>query len=117
MHGGRCDPGAVETVTRGGLEALDQRIEQARGERPVQRIHRRIHVDVKKLGRLRDGGGWRIHGHDSIERRRARYRPRVATEPGAAQSLCGPHCRSQLWTGMPAQRAVCLPEMRIGLWL
>lgn len=36
-----------------------------------------IHVDVKKLGRLRDGGGWRVHGRDSLERRRARYGPRV----------------------------------------
>lgn len=36
-----------------------------------------VHVDVKKLGRLRDGGGWRIHGRDSLEHRRTRYRPRV----------------------------------------
>ncbi|RZT84978.1 transposase IS481 family protein [Pseudonocardia sediminis] len=36
-----------------------------------------VHVDVKKLGRLRDGGGWRAHGRDSIEHRRARYGTRV----------------------------------------
>jgi transposase InsO family protein len=36
-----------------------------------------IHVDVKKLGRLRDGGGWRVHGRDSLPTRRARYGPRV----------------------------------------
>jgi transposase InsO family protein len=36
-----------------------------------------VHVDVKKLGRLRDGGGWRVHGRDNLERRRARYGPRV----------------------------------------
>ena len=24
-----------------------------------------VHVDIKKLGRLRDGGGWRVHGRDS----------------------------------------------------
>jgi transposase InsO family protein len=36
-----------------------------------------VHVDVKKLGRLRDGGGWRIHGRESLERRRSRYGPRV----------------------------------------
>ena len=24
-----------------------------------------VHVDIKKLGRLRDGGGWRMHGRDS----------------------------------------------------
>lgn len=36
-----------------------------------------VHVDVKKLGRLRDGGGWRVHGRDSPEHRRARGGPRV----------------------------------------
>ncbi|GAA1318330.1 hypothetical protein GCM10009610_44190 [Pseudonocardia xinjiangensis] len=36
-----------------------------------------VHVDVKKLGRLRDGGGWRVHGRDNLERRRSRYGPRV----------------------------------------
>ena len=24
-----------------------------------------VHVDIKKLGRLREGGGWRVHGRDS----------------------------------------------------
>ena len=31
-----------------------------------------IHVDVKKLGRLRDGGGWRAHGRDSAQHSRSR---------------------------------------------
>ncbi|WP_308121538.1 IS481 family transposase, partial [Actinotalea ferrariae] len=44
---------------------------------PVRRYERArpgelLHVDVKKIGRLRDGGGWRVHGRDSLERRRAR---------------------------------------------
>jgi transposase InsO family protein len=39
-----------------------------------------VHVDVKKLGRLRDGGGWRAHGRDSLERRRARAATRVGYE-------------------------------------
>lgn len=55
-------------------------------DRPTGQVIRRyererpgelVHVDVKKLGRLRDGGGWRVHGRDSLERRRARYGPRV----------------------------------------
>jgi len=55
-------------------------------DRPTGRVIRRyerdrpgelVHVDVKKLGRLRDGGGWRVHGRDSLERRRSRYGPRV----------------------------------------
>jgi len=29
-----------------------------------------VHVDIKKLGRLRDGGGWRVHGRDSDAGRR-----------------------------------------------
>jgi transposase InsO family protein len=49
---------------------------------PVRRYERDrpgelVHVDVKKLGRLRDGGGWRAHGRDSIDHRRARYGARV----------------------------------------
>ncbi len=31
-----------------------------------------IHVDVKKLGRLREGGGWRVHGRDSWQQRRTK---------------------------------------------
>jgi transposase InsO family protein len=55
-------------------------------DRPTGQVVRRyerdrpgelLHVDVKKLGRLRDGGGWRVHGRDSLERRRSRYGPRV----------------------------------------
>jgi transposase InsO family protein len=26
-----------------------------------------VHVDVKKLGRIPDGGGWRLEGHDAID--------------------------------------------------
>ena len=29
-----------------------------------------VHVDIKKLGRLREGGGWRVHGRDSDASRR-----------------------------------------------
>jgi transposase InsO family protein len=39
-----------------------------------------VHVDVKKIGRLRDGGGWRAHGRDSLQRRQARYGTRVGYE-------------------------------------
>ena len=28
-----------------------------------------VHLDVKKVGRIPDGGGWRIHGRDSDQRR------------------------------------------------
>ena len=52
---------------------------------PVRRYERAtpgelIHVDVKKLGRLREGGGWKVHGRDSLERRQSRYGVRVGYE-------------------------------------
>ena len=55
-------------------------------DRPTGQVIRRyerdrpgelIHVDVKKLGRLREGGGWRVHGRDSTPARRARRAPRI----------------------------------------
>lgn len=36
-----------------------------------------VHVDVKKLGRLRDGGGWRVHGRDSDQDRAKHRSPRI----------------------------------------
>lgn len=30
-----------------------------------------VHVDIKKLGRIPDGGGWRMHGRGSVQDRRA----------------------------------------------
>jgi transposase InsO family protein len=57
-------------------------------DRPTGRLIRRyewarpgelVHVDVKKLGRLRDGGGHRVHGRDSAQHRtrdRDRWRGR-----------------------------------------
>jgi transposase InsO family protein len=31
-----------------------------------------LHIDVKKLGRIPDGGGWRVHGRDGVADRRHR---------------------------------------------
>ena len=67
-------------LTRHGLSRL------AWMDRPTGQLIRRyerdrpgelLHVDVKKLGRLRDGGGWRVHGRDSDQSRAARSAPRV----------------------------------------
>jgi transposase InsO family protein len=55
-------------------------------DRPTGQVVRRyerdrpgelLHVDVKKLGRLREGGGWRVHSRDSDQSRAARRAPRV----------------------------------------
>jgi hypothetical protein len=53
-----------------------QVIRRYEGARPGELVH----VDVKKIGRLRDGGGWRVHGRDSLDRRRARAATRVGYE-------------------------------------
>lgn len=65
--------------------------EQLRGNDPATAVHgpnrwRRyerdhpgelIHIDVKKLGHIRPGGGWWAHGRDSAQSRAARSGPRV----------------------------------------
>jgi transposase InsO family protein len=61
-------------LTRHGLHRLAW-LDRPTGE-PIRRYERDrpgelVHVDVKKLGRLRDGGGWRVHGLDSPQRARA----------------------------------------------
>jgi transposase len=70
-------------LTRHGLHRLAW-LDRPTGQ-PIRRYERDrpgelIHVDVKKIGRLRDGGGWRVHGRDSLERRRARAGTRVGSE-------------------------------------
>jgi len=55
-------------------------------DRPTGRVIRRIHtdrpgelvhVDVKKLGRIPDGGGWRIHGRAAADTSGAKKRARI----------------------------------------
>jgi transposase InsO family protein len=36
-----------------------------------------LHVDVKKIGRIPDGGGWRAHGRDSSIRNAAKKKARI----------------------------------------
>jgi transposase InsO family protein len=67
-------------LTRHGLHRLAW-LDRPTGT-PVRRYERDrpgelVHVDVKKLGRLRDGGGWRVHGRDSDQHRAQRNAPRV----------------------------------------
>ena len=45
-----------------------------------------VHVDIKKLGRIPDGGGWRIHGRGSTQDRRAGSARDKAARAGAAGS-------------------------------
>jgi transposase InsO family protein len=70
-------------LTRHGLHRLAW-LDRPTGQ-PIRRYERDrpgelIHVDVKKIGRIRDGGGWRAHGRDSHAHRQAHTSPRVGYE-------------------------------------
>jgi transposase InsO family protein len=41
-----------------------------------------IHVDVKKTGRIPNGGGWRVHGRDSIQARTVAARKKTGATSG-----------------------------------
>jgi transposase InsO family protein len=41
-----------------------------------------VHVDVKKLGVIRPGGGWRVHGVDSAQRHHSRTEQRAGRRVG-----------------------------------
>lgn len=77
-------PSTVHRVlTRHGMPRLAW-LDRPTGE-PIRRYERArpgelLHVDVKKIGRLRDGGGWWALGRDSLEHRRARTATRVGYE-------------------------------------
>jgi transposase InsO family protein len=45
-----------------------------------------VHVDIKKLGKIPDGGGWRIHGRGSAQDRRAGVARTRAARAGAMGS-------------------------------
>jgi hypothetical protein len=53
-----------------------------------------VHVDVKKLGSIRDGGGWRVHGRGSAQGNRSRDEQlagrRMAMTSCAARSMTTP---------------------------
>ncbi|WP_188503897.1 helix-turn-helix domain-containing protein, partial [Nesterenkonia alkaliphila] len=45
-----------------------------------------VHVDIKKLGKIPDGGGWRVHGRGSAQDRHASSAREKAARKGAASS-------------------------------
>jgi transposase InsO family protein len=55
--------------------------EPVRYERPVP--GELVHVDIKKLGRIPDGGGWRAHGRGSAQDRSAHVNRSRAARKGA----------------------------------
>ena len=56
------------------LRDLDVTGNSHRASRPIVTTHpgQMIHVDVKKIGAIPDGGGWRVHGRGSDQDRAAR---------------------------------------------
>jgi transposase InsO family protein len=45
-----------------------------------------VHVDINKLGKIPEGGGWRVHGRDSAQARRVHAARDKATRAGAPAS-------------------------------
>jgi transposase InsO family protein len=41
-----------------------------------------VHVDVKKVGRIPDGGGWRVHGKGSVQARAVASATKAGTRAG-----------------------------------
>ena len=52
----------------------------------VDRPGQLVHIDIKKLGRIPDGGGWRAFGRDSAQARRAGAASDRAARAGAPPS-------------------------------
>jgi len=75
-HGRELDVGEVlqrAGVERSGADALGQQIRASKAtairyerERPGELVH----MDVKKIGRIPDGGGWHALGRDKADRHR-----------------------------------------------
>jgi transposase InsO family protein len=77
---------ASRIIARAGLPALHELDPvtgiRIRASRRTQHRYERerpgdlIHIDVKKLGRIPDGGGWRVNGPDVIDHNKGRIRSR-----------------------------------------
>ncbi len=53
----------------------DMRVNKNRYEHPL--AGDLVHIDVKKVGRIPDGGGWRVHGKGSAEHKASQRRGRI----------------------------------------
>ncbi|WP_407942483.1 helix-turn-helix domain-containing protein [Nocardia salmonicida] len=69
---------------------LDPTGDTNRASRPIiaRRPGHMIHVDINKVDRIRDGGGWRVHGRDSAQHK-ANYAAKARGER-VATSFCTP---------------------------
>ena len=106
-------------LVRHGLNRLSH-IDRPTG-RPIRRYERPepgdlVHLDVKKVGKIPPGGGWRAHGRSNTAARGSKRRPRVgysylhvavddhsrlayveALDNETADTLCGFFERARIW--------------------
>ncbi len=114
---------AHRILVRHGLPRLAW-LDRPTGE-PVRRYERArpgelVHVDVKKLGRLRDGGGWRIHGRESWQERRTKSERNAGRRVGYEYVHCAidDHTRLAYAEIHPDERAETCAEFlrRAAAW-
>ena len=80
-----------------------------------------VHVDIKKLGKIPDGGGWRVFGRDSLQHRRNGVATERAGRAGAPSSrgyvylhhAVDDHSRFAYSEELPNERK----ETAAGFWL
>jgi transposase InsO family protein len=67
-----------------------------------------VHVDVKKLGRIPDGGGWRVHGRGSAQHRAAQRAKNKGTKVGYVfiHTAIDDHSRLAYSEELPDERGV-----------
>lgn len=80
-----------------------------RRPRPIlaKRPGHMVHVDVKKVGRIPDGGGWRVHGRDSEQARAAARRKTKTAKRGYVylHSAVDGHTRLAYTEALPDEKA------------
>ena len=69
----RADPESSRTESRTGSWSPDPLLDPRRGA--PRRPGELVHLDVKKVGQIPPGGGWRIHGRNSAKAKRSKRRP------------------------------------------
>lgn len=94
-----CDPMSGEVIRASKTTAV--RYERARpGEL--------VHMDVKKIGRIPDGGGWRAHGRGVVGRTHERRQTRIGFD--YVHSIVDDHSRFAYSEILPDEKAATTAE-------
>jgi transposase InsO family protein len=94
-------------LVRHGLNRLAW-LDRPTGE-PIRRYERErpgelVHIDIKKLGKLPDGGGWRAHGRGSEQHKASRRADRKVTGYDFVHSAVDDHSRLAYSEILPDER-------------